>query len=91
MCRNLFFRIWHLQQHGIRPVFVIEGEAPELKLETMARRQQARFGGAPAKGAYRAKGKRSHFKIWLREVSIIHKSRWPCESDQQRKLFELER
>ncbi|XP_076450153.1 uncharacterized protein LOC143286465 [Babylonia areolata] len=43
--RNLFFRISTLLQLGIKPVFVIEGEAPALKHEEMGRRLQARHGG----------------------------------------------
>ena len=74
--RNLFFRIWHLEQHGVKLVFVIEGDAPELKLETMARRQQARYGHARRGGAnggtrMAGKGQRSRFKTWLKEVDTF--------------------
>ncbi|KAH3882245.1 uncharacterized protein LOC127881884 [Dreissena polymorpha] len=47
--RNLFFRIVHLSQLGVRLVFVIEGSAPEIKWETMMKRQQTRFPGRQGK------------------------------------------
>ncbi|KAK3101091.1 hypothetical protein FSP39_000861 [Pinctada imbricata] len=41
--RNLFFRISHLLQIGMHPLFVIEGNPPELKQEVMAKRQRIRY------------------------------------------------
>ena len=37
--RNLFFRISHLLQIGVHPLFVLEGNHPELKQEVMAKRR----------------------------------------------------
>lgn len=52
-------------------MFVIEGDAPELKWQTMADRQQVRQGKAagakPAKTSAR-KASRSHFKTVIKEV-----------------------
>ncbi|XP_071956908.1 uncharacterized protein [Antedon mediterranea] len=66
--RNLFFRITNLTQLGIKLVFVIEGEAPELKCETMMKRQgrhkQGQRGAAPSKSKQTG---RRHFKARLKE------------------------
>uniref|UniRef100_A0A667WHV4 Flap endonuclease GEN homolog 1 n=1 Tax=Myripristis murdjan TaxID=586833 RepID=A0A667WHV4_9TELE len=43
--RNLFFRVSSLTLMGVKLVFVMEGEAPKLKAETMSKRTQGRFGG----------------------------------------------
>ncbi|KAL4225143.1 Flap endonuclease GEN 1 [Mactra antiquata] len=68
--RNLFFRISHLTQLGVKLVFVIEGDAPELKWDTMAKRQQTRYFGrtgkqSPQKQA--VKQTRRNFNRWLKE------------------------
>lgn len=42
--RNLFFRTSSLLKNGIDPVYVLEGQAPELKAQTMKKRQEARYG-----------------------------------------------
>ena len=42
--RNVFFRTTAMIELGIVPVFVLDGAAPELKRETMARRKQAETG-----------------------------------------------
>ena len=62
---------------GIKLIFVIDGEAPELKWEEMSRRTQVRYG-APGKGGKppaprHKKGGRSNFKVWLREVKHFRK------------------
>ncbi|EDO44985.1 predicted protein [Nematostella vectensis] len=44
--RNLFFRIWQLTRCGVKLVFVVDGEPPELKWEAIIKRTQARFGSA---------------------------------------------
>jgi len=52
-------------------VFVIEGNAPEIKWETMMKRQQARFPGRQGKqaGGKPAGGQsRKNFNAYLREV-----------------------
>ncbi|XP_023930019.1 flap endonuclease GEN homolog 1 [Lingula anatina] len=81
--RNLFFRTCHLLQLGVLPVFVVEGEPPELKWDTMLHRQQSRFGGSVSRGRGRSRGEgkvskgrkpgRSHFKAWLRECCELLK------------------
>ncbi|XP_045174861.2 uncharacterized protein LOC123536104 [Mercenaria mercenaria] len=68
--RNLFFRISHLTQLGVKLVFVIEGSAPELKWDTMIKRQQSRFPGRQGKQPpQRPAGKqtRRNFNSWLKE------------------------
>lgn len=40
--RNLYFRTVNLLLQNIRPVFVLEGEAPELKQKTIERRNDLR-------------------------------------------------
>ena len=53
-------------------MFVIEGEAPELKWQTMADRQQVRQGkpaGGKAVRATARRANRSHFKTVIREVN----------------------
>uniref|UniRef100_A0A3B4V8W0 XPG-I domain-containing protein n=1 Tax=Seriola dumerili TaxID=41447 RepID=A0A3B4V8W0_SERDU len=42
---NLFFRVSSLTLMGVKLVFVMEGEAPKLKAETMSKRTETRFGG----------------------------------------------
>ncbi|XP_036365911.1 uncharacterized protein LOC115220307 isoform X1 [Octopus sinensis] len=41
--RNLFFRVNHLLLSGIDLVFIIDGRAPEMKAETMRKRQKECF------------------------------------------------
>ncbi|ESO97815.1 hypothetical protein LOTGIDRAFT_104209, partial [Lottia gigantea] len=65
--RNLFFRVSHLTQLGVKLVFVIEGEAPELKWEEMWRRQQARGIVKPGTTFRHVKRKRSQFSSCLKE------------------------
>ncbi|XP_068433795.1 flap endonuclease GEN homolog 1 [Clinocottus analis] len=43
--RNLFFRASSLTLMGVKLVFVMEGEAPKLKAETMSKRAETRYGG----------------------------------------------
>ncbi|OWF56582.1 Flap endonuclease GEN-like 1 [Mizuhopecten yessoensis] len=71
--RNLFFRILHLLQLGVHLVFVVEGEAPDLKKDIMCKRQEARFHSKPQgfKGqgprGSGGKGSRRNFNACLRE------------------------
>ena len=62
----------NLLQLGIKLIFVVDGEAPELKWEEMSRRTQARYGtgghGRKSQQRQTKKGGRSNFKIWLKEV-----------------------
>uniref|UniRef100_A0A672YXS4 XPG N-terminal domain-containing protein n=1 Tax=Sphaeramia orbicularis TaxID=375764 RepID=A0A672YXS4_9TELE len=43
--RNLFFRVSSLTLMGVKLVFVMEGEAPILKAETMRKRTEIRYKG----------------------------------------------
>ncbi|NXF43893.1 GEN endonuclease, partial [Oceanites oceanicus] len=63
--RNLFFRFSFLTSMGIKLVFVMEGEAPKLKADTMSKRNEMRYG--PSKKVGAAKTGRSLFKAILRE------------------------
>lgn len=70
--RNLFFRVSSLTLMGVKLVFVMEGEAPKLKAETMSKRNQGRFG-ASQKAAVALKSttstSRGRFKAVLRECA----------------------
>lgn len=72
--RNLFFRLLHLTRLGVKLVFVVDGEPPELKWNAIAKRVQARNGGqfwrgkSSAKAGSGARVGRSHFAAWVREV-----------------------
>ncbi|NXN93708.1 GEN endonuclease, partial [Rhinopomastus cyanomelas] len=63
--RNLFFRLSFLTSMGIKLVFVMEGEAPKLKADTMSKRNEMRYG--PSKKVGAARTGRSLFKAILKE------------------------
>ncbi|NWV28332.1 GEN endonuclease, partial [Origma solitaria] len=63
--RNLFFRFSFLTSMGIKLVFVMEGEAPRLKADTMSKRNEMRYG--PPKKVGAARTGRSLFKAVLKE------------------------
>uniref|UniRef100_A0A8D0EZZ7 Flap endonuclease GEN homolog 1 n=1 Tax=Strix occidentalis caurina TaxID=311401 RepID=A0A8D0EZZ7_STROC len=63
--RNLFFRFSFLTSMGIKLVFVMEGEAPRLKADTMSKRNEMRYG--PSKKVGAARTGRSLFKTILKE------------------------
>uniref|UniRef100_A0A8C5T4H9 Flap endonuclease GEN homolog 1 n=1 Tax=Malurus cyaneus samueli TaxID=2593467 RepID=A0A8C5T4H9_9PASS len=63
--RNLFFRFSFFTSMGIKLVFVMEGEAPRLKADTMSKRNEMRYG--PPKKAGAARTGRSLFKGMLKE------------------------
>ncbi|XP_029893531.1 flap endonuclease GEN homolog 1 isoform X1 [Aquila chrysaetos chrysaetos] len=63
--RNLFFRSSFLTSMGIKLVFVMEGEAPRLKADTMSKRNEMRYG--PLKKVGAARTGRSLFKAILKE------------------------
>ncbi|XP_054877438.1 flap endonuclease GEN homolog 1 [Poeciliopsis prolifica] len=69
--RNLFFRVSSLTLMGVKLVFVMEGEAPQLKSETMSKRTEMRFGGS--RKAHFSKSStttsRGRFKAVLRECA----------------------
>ncbi|XP_069354396.1 flap endonuclease GEN isoform X2 [Maniola hyperantus] len=76
--RNLFFRTIYLILADINPIFVLEGDAPELKRDVMASRNAIQFKGAAPK-AGPAKGKlpnvtRKRFKGVLKECETLLKS-----------------
>lgn len=65
---------------GVKLVFVMEGEAPKLKAETMSKRKDMRFGGfdksAPKKQTTKTTN-RGRFNAVLREVGgwdYVHQS-----------------
>ncbi|XP_014061125.1 flap endonuclease GEN homolog 1 [Salmo salar] len=70
--RNLFFRVSSLTLMGVKLVFVMEGEAPKLKAETMSKRKDMRFGGfdksAPKKQTTKTTN-RGRFNAVLRECA----------------------
>ncbi|NXF93265.1 GEN endonuclease, partial [Eubucco bourcierii] len=63
--RNLFFRFSFFTSMGIKLVFVMEGEAPKLKADTMSKRNEMRYG--PSKNIGAARTGRSFFKAILKE------------------------
>ncbi|NXU02554.1 GEN endonuclease, partial [Buphagus erythrorhynchus] len=63
--RNLFFRISFFTSMAIKLVFVMEGEAPRLKADTMSKRNEMRYGPSKKAGAVRTG--RSLFKAMLKE------------------------
>ncbi|XP_007547102.1 flap endonuclease GEN homolog 1 [Poecilia formosa] len=69
--RNLFFRVSSLTLMGVKLVFVMEGEAPKLKSETMSKRTEMRFGGS--RKAHSSKSStttsRGRFNAVLRECA----------------------
>ncbi|XP_064603365.1 flap endonuclease GEN homolog 1-like isoform X3 [Liolophura sinensis] len=70
--RNLFFRVSNLTQMGIKLIFAIDGEAPDLKRDTMAKRQQARHQGKHKTTSSLSKPKRkgrSQFNTILKEIA----------------------
>ncbi|KAM4522460.1 flap endonuclease GEN homolog 1 [Odontesthes bonariensis] len=69
--RNLFFRLSSLTLMGVKLVFVMEGEAPKLKSETMRKRAAIRYGGfkkasAPKSATVTSRGR---FNAVLRECA----------------------
>ncbi|NXR48931.1 GEN endonuclease, partial [Hippolais icterina] len=63
--RNLFFRFSFFTSMGIKLVFVMEGEAPRLKADTMSKRNETRYGPSKKSGPVRTG--RSLFKAMLKE------------------------
>ncbi|KAM9840250.1 flap endonuclease GEN homolog 1 [Aulostomus maculatus] len=69
--RNLFFRVSSLTLMGVKLVFVMEGEAPKLKAQTMSLRTEKRFvrfkkAAAPPPQSNTGRGR---FKAVLRECA----------------------
>ncbi|XP_073694944.1 flap endonuclease GEN homolog 1-like [Garra rufa] len=67
--RNLFFRVSSLTLMGVKLVFVMEGDAPEIKAETMSKRTEMRYGSVKAKPAAAKNTGRGRFKAVLRECA----------------------
>ncbi|XP_062981911.1 flap endonuclease GEN homolog 1 [Elgaria multicarinata webbii] len=63
--RNLYFRVSSLTLMGIHLVFVMEGDPPKLKANTMEKRTEVRFG--PSRKPGTARPGRSRFKSLLKE------------------------
>lgn len=58
---------------GVKLVFVMEGEAPKIKAETMSKRTQGRLGGFQKSAAPKSttNTSRGRFNAVLREVWIL--------------------
>ncbi|XP_039516457.1 flap endonuclease GEN homolog 1 [Pimephales promelas] len=72
--RNLFFRVLSLTLMGVKLVFVMEGEAPRIKADTMSKRSEMRFGGLKPRNATKPAAKntsRGRFKAVLRECAQL--------------------
>uniref|UniRef100_A0A8B9HCX3 GEN1 Holliday junction 5' flap endonuclease n=1 Tax=Astyanax mexicanus TaxID=7994 RepID=A0A8B9HCX3_ASTMX len=71
--RNLFFRVSSLLRMGVKLVFVMEGEAPKIKAETISKRTEGAFRrGKTESGPKQAKTTntgRGRFKAVLRECA----------------------
>ncbi|XP_077366747.1 flap endonuclease GEN homolog 1 [Festucalex cinctus] len=67
--RNLFFRVSSLILMGVKLVFVMEGEAPKLKAETMSQRTANRFGGPKKAPKSSTSTSRGRFNAVLRECA----------------------
>ncbi|KAM8832653.1 flap endonuclease GEN homolog 1 [Spinachia spinachia] len=69
--RNLFFRASSLTLMGVKLVFVMEGEAPKLKAETMSKRTETRYGGFKKASAPKSTKttSRGRFNAVLRECA----------------------
>ncbi|XP_042882677.1 uncharacterized protein LOC122259799 [Penaeus japonicus] len=68
--RNLFFRTMALLNNGVLPVFVLEGDAPSMKWNTINSRNQRNFhlsSNSSGKNLSLKTGKRSRFKSVLKE------------------------
>ncbi|XP_048482074.1 flap endonuclease GEN [Plutella xylostella] len=78
--RNLFFRTMYLLLADIKPIFVLEGDAPELKRDVMAARNAIQFrGAAPRTETAAAVSKRpdvgrKRFRNVLKECESLLKS-----------------
>lgn len=68
-CRNLFFRVSSLTLMGAKLIFVMEGEAPKLKSETMCKRTETRYRGFK-KSSGRSTN-RGRFNAVLKEVGLF--------------------
>ncbi|XP_029281865.1 flap endonuclease GEN homolog 1 [Cottoperca gobio] len=71
--RNLFFRVSSLTLMGVKLIFVMEGEAPQLKAETMSKRTETRYGGFKKASAPKSttNTSRGRFNAVLRECAAM--------------------
>ncbi|KAK5852898.1 hypothetical protein PBY51_006732 [Eleginops maclovinus] len=71
--RNLFFRVSSLTLMGVKLVFVMEGEAPKIKAETMNKRTEQRFGVTkkPSGPKTTTNTSRGRFNAVLRECATM--------------------
>lgn len=71
--RNLFFRTCYLLWERVRPIFVLEGDAPHLKADVMKKRNELQFRGVkpkakdPNQKITQTKTDRSRFNSVLRK------------------------
>ncbi|KAL0895644.1 hypothetical protein ABMA27_011725 [Loxostege sticticalis] len=76
--RNLFFRTIYLLLADINPIFVLEGDAPDLKRDVMAARNAIQFRGAAPRSEAAVKNKRpdvarKRFRNVLKECESLLK------------------
>ncbi|CAL4163578.1 unnamed protein product, partial [Meganyctiphanes norvegica] len=70
--RNLLWRTLRLLDAGVLPIFVLEGDAPSLKWNTISKRNQQNFGCGREAAAVTVKtGKRSQFKNVQKECGHL--------------------
>lgn len=72
--RNLFHRILYLLKNNIKPVFVCDGKAPEIKQHAMLQRQEQQFGNRGSGSLERAGYKSYTDKC----TEMIHYFGLPC-------------
>ncbi|XP_068628736.1 flap endonuclease GEN [Battus philenor] len=74
--RNLFFRTAYLLLADIKPIFVLEGDAPELKRDVMAARNAVQFPGASTQSTVKSNKPdvaRRKFRNVLKECEALLK------------------
>lgn len=66
--RNLFFRVSTFYRLGANLVFVIDGDATQLKWTTLEKRERKREGYEEGRGKRRMTGRRLHLQRYVTEV-----------------------
>lgn len=66
--RNLFFRTSYLLLLGVKPIFVLEGKAPELKYKTLQHRREVQTKIKPLASDYVEVGKRTRINTLQKQV-----------------------
>uniref|UniRef100_H3B408 Flap endonuclease GEN homolog 1 n=1 Tax=Latimeria chalumnae TaxID=7897 RepID=H3B408_LATCH len=65
--RNLFFRVSTLTLMGVKLIFVLEGDAPKVKADTMHKRTKMRYEFSRKMGGATLRTGRSYFNYFLKE------------------------